>query len=222
MYGRNSSKEIFHLINIVPNTHRRFIMKKILGIVLASCISTAIAFSEATPYRVGDQNVSGGIGFGLAGQYGTASLPPLCVSYETALQALEGKLSVGGLVGIAGSSQDYTYSYPNLIGTFPNYSYETVTNTWKYKYTYIIIGARGAYHLPLVEKVDTYGGLMLGYNIVSSSVEGAAYGNASASASYMAFGAFVGGRYYFNPRWGVYAELGYGIGFLNIGATYKL
>jgi len=194
-------------------------MKKIFGIALVTLLAVSFAFAQTTPYRVGDQNVSAGIGFGMAGLYGKSSLPPISASYETALSALEGKLSVGGLVGIAGSSEEY--SYTTYAGTWPNIYLTTAS--WKYKYTYIIIGVRGAYHLPLIDNVDTYGGLMLGYNIVTESTEGTTWaGASSASGSYLSIGAFVGGRYYFTPKLGAYAELGYGIGFLNVGVTYKL
>lgn len=193
-------------------------MKKFLGIALVTLIAVSFAFAQTTPYKVGDQNVSAGIGFGLAGIYGTATLPPITVGYETALSALEGKLSVGGLVGYAGSSVDVTV--PVQTGTYFGYpTYSLATD--KIKYSYIIIGARGAYHQPLIDNVDTYGGLMIGYNLVSATVP-AALGSYSASASYLAIGAFVGGRYYFTPKLGAYAEVGYGVGFLNVGVTYKL
>jgi hypothetical protein len=186
-------------------------MKKFFGIALVTLLAVSFAFAQVTPYKVGDQNVSAGIGFGMAGIYGDATLPPISVGYETALSALEGKLSVGGILGYAGSK----ISYPTAWGN------------WDFNYSYIIIGARGAYHLPLIDNVDTYGGLMLGYNIVSFSETKPAnvpawWPSYSASSSYLAFGAFVGGRYYFTPKLGAYAELGYGLGFLNVGVTYKL
>ena len=38
---------------------------------------------------------------------------------------------------------------------------------WGWKYSNIIIGARGNFHYPLMNKLDTYTGLLLGYNVSS-------------------------------------------------------
>ena len=48
-----------------------------------------------------------------------------------------------------------------------------------------------------------------------------AIGAPTVSASYLEFGGFVGGRYYFSPNLAAQAELGYGLGILNIGIAYK-
>ena len=99
-----------------------------------------------------------------------------------------------------------------------------------YKWSYIIIAARGAYHYDLLHNsnIDTYGGLMLGYDIASSSTELTGnwpYGYSTPSAASsggLLFGGFVGARYYFNPNLAVQAELGFGLALLNIGVAYKL
>jgi len=44
----------------------------------------------------------------------------------------------------------------------------------------------------------------------------------SASNSSMAFAFYLGGRYYINDKFGVMAELGYGIAYLNIGVALRL
>ncbi len=178
-------------------------MKKYLGycIVLLLLAGSTLSFGQ-NAYKKGDRVVTAGIGLGgLGGVYGSTTLPAINVGYES---GFEDKISIGGLAGIAGSSQDYGWG-------------------GKYSYTYIIIGARGAYHfLENNEKIDAYAGLMLGYNIVSASYSGPSAYNVSASGSYLALGGFVGGRYYFTPQLAGFAELGYGIGLLNLGVTYKL
>jgi hypothetical protein len=73
----------------------------------------------------------------------------------------------------------------------------------------VVIGARGAFHNQFVENLDTYAGLMLGYNIDSALV-----GSAS-------FSAFLGARYYFTPKIGAYAEVGYGIAYMCAGVSLK-
>jgi hypothetical protein len=177
-------------------------MKNLFLVAVALVLVSSTMFGQIA-YKAGDQNVSAVIGLGgFAGVYGTSSMPAIAGSYETGLNE---NISVGGIVGFTGSSDDYGFA--------------------KYDYTYILIGARGAYHYDLLhnDKIDTYGGIMLGYNIVSSSVKTSIPGfNASASGSYLAFGGFIGGRYYFTPQLAAQAELGYGIGLLTIGVSYKL
>ncbi len=181
-------------------------MKRMLLISTLLIIAVSLSFSQMA-YKKGDQVINLGIGLGgFAGAYGSGGIA-ITGGYEYGIHE---NISLGGVVGYSSSSED----------VFAGYGW---------KYTYILIGARGAYHIDLLKdpKIDTYGGVLLGYNIVSSSATGNlptyyGYGSYSASASYLAIGVFVGGRYYFNPKWAVQAELGYGLGILNVGIAYKL
>lgn len=180
-------------------------MKRILLISLLLVLALSISFSQMA-YKKGDQVVNLGIGLGgFAGVYGSGGIA-ITGGYEYGVTE---NISVGGVVGYSSSS-------------------ETVWGDYGWKYTYIVIGARGAYHADLFHNpnIDTYGGILLGYNIVSSKVTGTlpyyGWAGSSASASYLEYGIFVGGRYYFDPHWAVQAELGYGLGILNVGIAYKL
>ena len=180
-------------------------MKRVLLISILLVIAVSLSFSQMA-YNKGDQVVNLGIGLGgFAGAYGTGGVA-ITGGYEYGVNE---NISLGGVLGYSSSSEDFGYG------------------SWKY--TYILIAARGAYHIDLFHnpKIDTYGGIMLGYNIVSatttwnagySDLFGGAY---SASASYLEYGIFIGGRYYFDPHWAVQAELGYGLGILNVGIAYK-
>lgn len=143
-----------------------------------------------------------GIGFGGRFYSGSVTLPPLSVSYE---KAVTDKISAGGIVGYSGSQ--YTYKFGG--------------SAYKWKYSYLLIGARGNYHFATAEKFDPYGGLTLGYNIVGVKSPGQIQGY-SAKGSALLFGGQVGTNYYFSANMGAFAELGYGIGVLTIGATFKL
>ncbi len=177
-------------------------MKRLLLVAFAVVLTSSLMFGQIA-YKMGENNASGFVGLGgLAGLYGTSTLPAIGGSYEVGYNE---NISIGGLAGISGSEQD--------LGFFG-----------KFKYTYIIIGGRGLYHYDLMhnEKIDTYGGVMLGYNIVSSSYDGN-YGSLyTASGSYLAYGGFIGGRYYFSPNLSAQAELGYGLGLLSVGLSYKM
>jgi len=139
-----------------------------------------------------------GVGFGGGFYTGTVTLPPISVSYE---KAVTDKISVGGIVGYSSSK----------------YSYFTDED---YKYTYILIGARGNYHFATSEKFDPYVGATLGYNIVSVTAPSGG-GDYTAKGSALLFGAQLGANYYFSPNLGAFAELGYGIGILTIGISAK-
>ncbi|HMR18787.1 MAG TPA: hypothetical protein PKA53_05770, partial [Sphingobacterium sp.] len=69
---------------------------------------------------------------------------------------------------------------------------------------------------------DVYGGVMLGYNIVTYSVDGNDGGMGNNYGSGLGFSGFLGGRWLFSDNIGVFAELGYGVSTLNVGITFKL
>ena len=183
-------------------------MKKIttvlfLFVATLFTVQSAKAQSSATnSFREGSKVINLQIGFGstLYGAGYKGSFPPISISYEQ--EVAEGKWGVGGYLATTsakwGSGSDY----------------------WKFSYT--VIGARGAYHFYTTDKIDTYGGLMLGYDIVSSKWKGEGSENTfKASGSGVAYAFFVGGRYYFSDHIGASAELGYGVSVLNLGLAFK-
>jgi hypothetical protein len=179
-------------------------MKKVALIVVLVIVAALLTMPTYAQTKKGEAVIQAGIGLGYPGLYGSSGMPPIFASLD---YCIEPKFTVGGIVGYT------TSSYGEA--------------DYKWTFTYIIIGARGAYHfLENQKNLDAYAGLTLGYNIVSNSFSGpggAAYhGFYSAGGSYMHFGVFVGGRYYFTPRLAAVAELGYDIGFVKIGLAYKL
>jgi Outer membrane protein beta-barrel domain len=185
-------------------------MKSIsVAIVLCALAATFVRTASAADnaFQLSDKVVSAGLGVGLSGLYGSSTLPPIFVAFETGINATPKKFTVGGLFAYAGSSEEFGFG--------------------KWSYTYIIIEGRGAYHfLENNKQFDAYGGVGIGYNIVSSSVT---YTDPnvrpfgfSASGSYFIFDIFAGGRYYFAPSWAALAEVGYGVGFLRLGISHKI
>lgn len=147
-------------------------------------------------------NVHLGIGSTLYSSGFKGTFPPISISYEQGIA--DGKWGVGGYLARTAAKWGYG-------GDF-----------WKYSYT--TIGARGAYHFYNTDKIDAYGGLMLGYNVVSSKWTGDSdddYKDYKASSSGLGYALFVGGRYYVADHIALSAELGYGIAILNIGASFK-
>ena len=183
-------------------------MTKTIGVSMLACVILLMVSPQAArcknEFSENDKMVSGGIGFGMYGLYGSSTTPPVFGMFEAGVAP---KVSAGGIIAYSGSSEDFVYG--------------------KWSYSYVVIAARGSYHfLENVENVDAYAGAGLGYDIVSSSVT---YANPNiqhfgytAGASYFFFDVHVGGRYFFSPKWAAMGELGYGVGFLRLGLTYTL
>ena len=177
-------------------------MKKGIFLVVALLV---IAISiRAQTYSKGTNVVSAGVGLGssVLNYSGSSQTPAISLQYERGIaEAGPGVISLGGYLG------------------FKSYKYSGQGYSYKWKYT--IVGVRGSYHLTelKVENLDLYGGLMLSYNIVSYSNS---LGTSTASyGSTAGFSAFVGGRYYFSKNIAVFAELGYGVAYINLGVALK-
>jgi hypothetical protein len=184
-------------------------MKKLLLVLLVAGLSMTQLLAQESTFNQGDKVLNLGIGIGSTFYSGTgykAGIPPISASLEFGVKdgvLDKGTIGIGGYLGY--SSHKWEYS------------------GWGWKYTNIILGVRGVFHYPLVNKLDTYTGLLLGYNIATSKEFGTAvFGyNYSASSGGVAYAWFVGGRYYFSDSFAVMAELGYGITYLNLGVALK-
>ena len=183
-----------------------------LRFLCAACCALFLMAStqlNAQMYSKGQQDLHLGVGLGTF--YGSGYhtvLPPINASYE---KGITDKIGVGAYAGFATSRYDYSFS------------------DYHWTYSYIIVGARGAYHYDLFKnpKLDTYGGLMLGYTIAKATFhsDNPLYKDTdytSPSSGGFTWSGFVGARYQFKEKLGVYAELGYGVAALNLGVRLKL
>lgn len=186
-------------------------MKKLtLALILAGMITGAHA--QESTFNEGDFVINAGLGIGTTLYRGvgySGVLPPLSISGEYGFKEdfiTDGlTLGLGGYLGYASSK------YETRFGP----------ETWGWRYNYLVIGARGAVHYPLVDKLDTYGGLMLNYTVVSYNSIGTAPIETSPASGGIGLSIYVGGRYYFSEQFAAMAELGYGIAYLNLGVAYK-
>jgi hypothetical protein len=178
--------------------------KTLLSILLLVTISSAgMAQSSSSAFNNGDNLLHVGVGLGspFFGFGYSASLPfNPTITYERGITDV---ISVGGTLSFANSKFN--------------------GDGFSFKESATYIGVRGSYHvnqyLNLGDNVDLYGGASLGYVVVSVSDN---QNNFGAAASAPGFGLFAGGKYYFQPNFGVYAEVGYeSLSFLNIGVTFK-
>jgi hypothetical protein len=192
----------------------KYIMKRnLFTIALIFIFATSL---NAQEFEEGDKVLNLGIGFGSAtftGSFYNPVIPPLSASFEVGikdglLDFDDASLGVGGFVGFS----RYKWEW-NSFGL-----------AYGYNYTNFVIGARGVIHYPFIEKLDTYGGILVGYRIVSSSdfgdpVTGTNYSTVSNN---LVGSFFIGGRYYFTDNLAAMLELGYGVSTLNFGIALKL
>ncbi|MBM1107922.1 hypothetical protein JQC67_17335 [Aurantibacter crassamenti] len=160
----------------------------------------SVTFTYAQEFSVGTNVINAGIGLGgYYGGYSTSSQSPvLSVSYERGVWDVPGP----GVVSLGGYFGRKTFKY-NSIGS-------------DYSWSYNVIGVRGAYHyLGLeVENLDVYAGAMASYRIYSGD-------RANNFGSSPGGTAFIGGRYYFAENFAVFAEGGYGVALLSVGASFR-
>jgi hypothetical protein len=187
---------------------------KIKSLLLTALLSIGFLITNAQVAK-GDKILNLGIGLGNAlysGAGNKGTIPPISASLEVVIKddLFDGKgaLGVGGYLGYS----SYKWEYSGF------------GSTYGWKYSNIIIGPRGYLHYKLIEKLDTYAGALIGYNIVSAKETGNSIPgyNYSASSGGVIFSGFVGARYYFNDNLAGMVELGSGIAYLNLGVALKL
>lgn len=149
--------------------------------------------------------VQAGVGLGGYGYANGSGLPLLNVSFEKGLpQRLgPGYVGVGGYLGYKTSTYKYGGEY-------------------RWTYTDVLLAARGAWHPDFAhsEKLDGYVGLAVGVNLYRFNSTDDDYFDATHTS--VLWGGYLGGRYMFTDQLGAYGELGYGLGYLNVGIVYKL
>ncbi|MEE4287389.1 MAG: hypothetical protein V2I31_14650 [Mariniphaga sp.] len=182
-------------------------IKHFLSAILVFFLALSVK-AQNTTFNEGDKVLNLGLGLGstlYTGSFYSTSVPPVSGSFEVGIKDElfdeNSSLGVGGYLG---------YSSSNYSGWGSNYGFSN-----------FIIGGRGSLHYQFIDKLDTYGGLMLGFRVVSwkSSSGNFDYGSVAGSGIATAF--YVGGRYYFTDNLAGMVELGYGIAYLNIGLALK-
>ena len=181
-------------------------------ILICLVLFAASVKNSSAQFEVGDNIIGAGIGFGSSllgsGAYSN-STPGLSVQYE------RGNWDVGGpgVISLGGYLGYKSYTYDNIY--------------YDARWTYVILGLRSAYHYTGFDNKqwDPYGGLMLSYSFADysyeSNITGFQYGG-DTYGNHMSLSLYLGSRYYFSSQWSAFAELGYGISFLSLGAAYKI
>ncbi|MGB7393107.1 MAG: hypothetical protein WA913_01810 [Pricia sp.] len=178
--------------------------KTILKLAVAAIGLLTVHTVSAQEFNQGTNVINAG--FGIGGSFspiGSANAGlGLSASYERGIWEVGGPgvISLGGYLG--------TTAYDGDLG-FGNDDFD-----WRY----YILGFRGAYHFNglNVDNLDVYGGAMLSLNI--ASYDGP---NDIDIDTFPSGSIYVGGRWYFTENFGVFAEAGYGVAFLTLGAAFR-
>lgn len=189
-------------------------MKKLFAIAVVALFTLSTIQAQESEFNLGDKVISLGLGIGntlySASSYYSMGVPPISLSYE---QAIKEDVLENGVIGIVGTIGFTSYKY--------RYTFSTFDYGWNYSNIYF--GAGGSFHYPLLDKLDTYAALMLGYNIATVKDYGNIPGDDfSSSAGGFRFAGFVGARYYFNDQFAAFAQVGYGIAYLTFGVSIRL
>ncbi|MEN8227754.1 MAG: hypothetical protein ABFS38_06325 [Bacteroidota bacterium] len=189
-------------------------MKKLFAFALVAVFSIPLLQAQESMFDVGDGVVNLGLGIGntlYLGGYGySTGVPPISISYE---QGILDDILEKGVIGVGGYIGYTSYKFRDTW----------LGSDWGWNISNTIIGALGTFHYPLLDKLDTYAGITLGYNINTwreyGDIPGGSY---SSSSSGLAASGFIGGRYYFNEKFAAFAQVGYGIAYLTFGVSIKL
>lgn len=162
-------------------------MKKFVSLVVVIVFAATQLNAQQPSFNKGDKVLDIAIGIPHIYGYGWG-MPPVIGSFEVGI--VDGILEkaavgVGGYVG---------FSSANFLGD---------------GYFNFHFGAKGAFHYPFVDRLDTYAGMITGYSVS----ELASYG--------LDWGGFVGIRYYLSDSFALNAEAGYGVTFLQGGISFK-
>lgn len=175
-------------------------------------LSTPSAWSQTFEKGTKVASLGMGIGSSLGSFDYSSQIPGISVMYEQGI-AEAGNV---GIIGVGGYVGFKSFTYKTSAGSID------ATSKWNYT----IIGVRGALHFTGInaENLDLYGGLMASYNLLNYSYEdnsGFNSGNTGNFGNSAGLTLFAGARYYFSDNLGGFAELGYGVSYLNLGVALK-
>lgn len=182
-------------------------MKKILiTIISLLAFSIQIANAQQSTFAKGYQTLNVGLGIGgtIYSDGYKMLVPPISAAYEYCVASgfinNNASIGVGGYTAFAASRYKFNGNHVDR--------------------SHFILGARGTFHYEFVPLLDTYAGLMLGYDIDNTSGRIDGRKDTDDNTGF-AYSGFIGVRYYFSPTVAGYAELGYGITYASIGATFR-
>jgi len=181
---------------------KKFLFPKILVVFLTLFGFSLGVSAQTDAFNKGDMVINLGVGLGsyISDKGYSKTIPPISGSFEySVVKLFDDKAAIG-------------------IGGYASYLLRKSKGDISFNVGDFVIGPRGLFHYQFIDKLDTYAGFLIGYDIVSFSKTDELH-PLTGSGFYPAF--FVGARYYITNNFGVFGELGYGISPLQLGLCYK-
>jgi hypothetical protein len=183
-------------------------MNKSLSLIVALLLLAGTSFGQKSQTVTKGSNIIG-LGFGPGMPYHSGSLlgGAIRAHFEHGtINAGPGVITFGGALGFSFYNANYNYLGLGYSG----------------RWTTTAIGVRAAWHCSWgVDKLDTYGGAAAGLRIDGYSSKYTTINDPNDITLYPYFGGFVGAAYYFKPKFGVFAEVGYDVSFVTAGIDFK-
>lgn len=197
-------------------------MKKVLStLVVAAVIALGTINAQGQVFKKGNINYS--IGLGVVPTFfadnATIKTPPLSLRVG---YSISDHFNLNAYVG-------YSSTTSAMIPDASSNGYRQYNND------FLMLGLRGEFHAMKTDKLDIYGGFMLGYNksFVNDTFfpgEGDSETDAPINNSAplgqedakILYSGFVGATYFVGKKVGIFGELGYGVSLMNFGVTFKL
>jgi len=196
--------------------------------ILTACFLSffGVTHAEHFAFKIGENRASFGIGFGwtyrVAEYSRTLNLPSPSALVERSILPFRnfGFLSVGAQFGLH-------YGHRNV--PTPNLAGKNFRESWTsfYFVPRVALYFHEIFHEDdFPENIDLYVGVGLGFNHRSqrftNNVTAQEVGRDDMNTGFLlGYHLFIGGRYYFNQDFAVFAEIGYGLSFLNVGITLR-
>ncbi|MCL2682986.1 MAG: hypothetical protein FWE63_05840 [Bacteroidales bacterium] len=185
-------------------------MKKTILIV---CFLSLFGTIHAQAFKIGENRASFGLGFGWVHKDPvpkSLNLPSPNILVERSLLPFKGL----GFISIGAQ-----------FGFHHGLSLEKDKQTW----TAVYFVPRVALYFHEIwdeddfpENIDLYGGVGFGFRFLSHKISSSIEGEIKDRSGFnLGYNFFIGGRYYFKPHASIFAELGYGLSFLNAGITIR-
>ena len=200
-------------------------MKKFILVACFLSFFGVVAHAEHFAFKIGENRASFGMGFGwtyremVRRHYdGVWNFPSPNVLVERSILPFRdfGFLSVGAQFGFHHGHRNANVSSIEFRESWTSF----------YFVPRIALYFHEVFHPDdFPENIDLYVGVGLGFNHLShrfsNNIEPGSVGRKDNSGFRFAYHFFVGGRYYFNQNFAVFAEVGYGLSFLNVGITLR-
>jgi hypothetical protein len=182
----------------------------ILILLPLSLTAESSVFRSSVGWKEDSLNLQYGIGWGLAGIYGTTTIPPMYLSGEYNFLAGEKlPLSLGMNLGFAGSVEKFRWNgYTNRV-----------------KYEYILSSLRCTIHygnyFEKLKSTDLYAGVSYGGGWILSRISGPDKDALNTDDDLFTTGGYLGIRYYPHPNLGLFLEGGYGQAIIQGGVVLR-